>query len=151
MECLRMHLDSIQIYQDTTLDRIGGTIYFSIGDTYFPDEGWYDLVSEDFLRWLPDLISFAFNHTDSCILYFMDGPAQVKYSRRNGTVTAVCMYDGCVKVPETEIDMTEWNKSVLNSIKKYNRLLHEQGLPPQFANERKLLKEAISMNENDEN
>lgn len=147
MESLHLHLDSIKISQDATLDRIGGTIYFSVGNVCFPDEGWYDLVSVDLERWLPSIISFAFNHTDFCDLVFMDGPAQIHFSRREGGVIAVCTYGGRVEVPETEIDFTELIQSVLKTIRRYNRLLQEQGVASQFKNELNLLKEAISINE----
>lgn len=147
MEHLRMHLVGIDPGANQEKTNIGGNIHFTIGQVCFPEEGWYDLVSVDLKLWLPTIISFALNHTDSCALNLMDGPCQVKLSRdRSGTVTVICIYDGRVEIPKTEIDPAVWNESVVKTIRKYNRLLHEQGLVAQFENELSMLKEVISCN-----
>ena len=141
MECLRMHLDAIQIYQDKAFDRIGGTIYFSIGEVCFPEEGWYDLVSEDLANWLPKIVSFAQNHTDSCELCFMDGPAKVEISRcYDGEISVTCIYNNKISANHTDIDHTMFFKSVVNALGKYNRFLHKNGVTAQFTNEIAVLK-----------
>ena len=141
MEYLRVHLDSIQIYPSNTLDRVGGTIYFTIGDTCFPEEGWYDLISEDFPNWLPKIVSFARNHTDICELCFMDGPAKVRLLRFDSVnISVTCIYNNEISVSQTDFDPVVFYKSIVNALGKYNRFLHENGVAPQFTNEIAALK-----------
>jgi len=104
---------------------IGGNIYFSIGDQYFPEEDHYDLLSSVLKMWLPDFRSFAQQHTDSCTLRFMDAPAYIILKREATTVTATCYYAGRLVVPVTVVDFDDLSKSFEQCVSKYNRYLHQ--------------------------
>jgi len=115
---------------------IGGNIHLMIGDIYFPEEGWYDLVSADFENWLPKLISFARKHTDTCELGFMDGPCKAKFERKtSGAVQVVCLWNHQPQIPETEIDFPGFVESVCACLRKYNRILYENNFSAQFVDE----------------
>ncbi len=137
MEVLHIVLNDLDanLGRDKLNLRIGGTIFFVLGETYFPEEGWYDLVSVDLENWIPGILSFARNHTDACELRFMDGPAVVKLKRHGADVFASCIYNQMIEVDETKIDLSELITSVIQCLRRYHRLLHERGLSPRFTNE----------------
>ncbi len=119
---------------------IGGELYFSVGDGYFPAERWYDCVYLDLNTWLPRLISFGSNHTDTCELSFMDGPYTIRLNRReNGSVSAD-FYRGQKAIgSEQNVDLRKLLKSVLSACRKYDRFLYENRKMSAFHEEIKLL------------
>lgn len=124
MELMMLHLGDVYFSSDHSAD---GEIFFSIGDSFFPGDHWFDMISDDLDQWLPRMISFARGHTDSCTLQFMDGPCQVKLFRSdNGKVTATCLWDGKAQIPKTEIDLQVLLDSVLKAVRKYRRISYEQ-------------------------
>ena len=138
MEIMTLHIDEIDIdvLRPNAGYSIGGTIYVTIGDAFFPEDQWYDLVYTDLKIWLPGLISFACNHTDSCILNFMDGPYCIRLLRQaDGRVSATCLCDNTVQMPKAVIEFSAFIKSVSKSVRKYERMLYKNGLPTQFADE----------------
>lgn len=101
---------------------IGGVIYVSLGELCFPAEKWHDLISVDLERWLTGLISFSLNHTDTCMLPFMDGPYAIKIQREeNGAIVADCLWDSKVVLRKI-IDFVGFLKSVLKCVRRYNRV-----------------------------
>lgn len=138
MESIRLHIDEI----DYDAARIsagfssGAIIYVMIGTTEFPGEQWYDMVFTDLKTWLPGLISFGRNHTDFCVLSFMDGPFQIRFTRQNNGATFVsCMRNNEPMIQEIEVDFSEFLESVIKCVRKYDRFMYEKGHPQQFVDE----------------
>ena len=102
---------------------IDGCIYVSVGDVYFPAYQWFDYVSVDLDRWIPLILSFAKGHTDSCVLFFVDGPYQLRLDRNNvGDISAVCLENNVVKIKKFPIDFSEF---LLSCAKVIGRLATE--------------------------
>lgn len=74
-----LHLDDLEFGGSK-----GGRIWLTIGETAFPEEGWYDLPGVLLEQWMPGLESFFLGNTDSCELHFMDGPYKVCLNRAGG-------------------------------------------------------------------
>lgn len=125
---MELILNSIDFADDRLLDGYssGGEIYFSIGDGFFPAGYWYDCVYLDLKTWLPRLISFGSNHTDSCELPFMDGPYIVRlYRREDGIIYADCLRDSTPIISKQNLDLQYLLKSILSCCRKYERFLYE--------------------------
>ena len=140
MENVILHLDKIDFHGSGT---VGGVLYATIGGNPFPEPGWYDLVSADFEEWLPRLLSFAQCHTDLCVLRFMDGPCRIKLARSGNRVSAVCLWNQNVCIPETEIDFTAFLKSISGCIRMYSRTVYENGRKMPFTSELAILKNLL--------
>ena len=122
----------------------GGALFVSIGNTYFPQENWYDMAWLDLKYWIPRLVSFCSNHTDSCQMPFMDGPYTIKLTRtKNNIIQAACLYYDTTMIPHTEIVLSKFIVSVIRCCRKYDRFLYENGKPAQFAEEIKQLKSTL--------
>lgn len=123
-----LHLDSIDSKLPTHNQAVGGTIYLQIGDTYFPEENWYDYASHIFEHWFPVILSFSRGITEACDLTFWDGPC-CAILRRNADsiVTVECVYNKKTEIPETVIDFPVFVNSVVKAGTKYCRLLYLQG------------------------
>ena len=107
---------------------IGGTVYLQIGDSYFPEENWYDRVDLIFTHWVAELHSFYHGSTDYCQLMFWDGPCRARLMRSaDCIVTVQCVYDQKIVIGETEIDQGCFIRSVVKAGNRYLRLLHQQG------------------------
>ena len=140
---LILHVGAIDVNMTGKSDRYsdGGIMYITIGEKAFPGLEWYDMVLCNLKRWVPDLISFGFNHTDSCVLTFMDGPCEIKLNRQgDGQIQVCCYRDHKLEIPNTVIDLSVFLKSVLRCIRKYERFLHENNLSPQFQDEQSMLR-----------
>ncbi len=140
---MRLYLDDLQFAADRPNQgfSVGGTLYVSLVDTYFPGENWYDMVWLDLKNWIPGLVSFGLGHADSCILAFMDGPYTIRLERANdGAVLVNCLRDSVSVVPKLEIDFNQFIRSVVNCCGKYDRFLMENGKNAQFLDEIKRLK-----------
>ena len=118
----------------------GGVLYVTIGETAFPEEGWYDRVAGDLANWIPAICSFARGYADSCVLQFMDGPCQLRLERQGSTVTASCLWDHHVKIPPVGIEFPAFLRSVCKCIRYYQRSLYECGKPLEFQEELTALK-----------
>ena len=119
---------------------LGGLLYISIGDAFFPAENWYDMPFLDLQTWLPRLISFGSNHTDSCELPFMDGPYTARLSRLpDGSITVSC-FDDHRLVPQKKVVLYVFFRSVITCLRKYDRFLFENGRENRFLMEIKQLK-----------
>ena len=92
----------------------GGRMWISIGDCSFPEEGWYDLPGILLEYWKKDLCAFANGETNSCELFFMDGPYCVKIQRAEEGVTAACMCSGSIAIDPVNIDFDAFWNSVRN-------------------------------------
>ena len=135
MEMMLLHIEEP--------DNTGGVLYVTVGDTAFPEDGWYDLVHIDLQNWLPGLLSFARGHADSCTLQFMDAPAAVRVTRQNGIVCAVCLCDHKPQIAQTEIDFPAFLDSVAKCLRRYNRVMHQQGKLPRFESELSIIRKLI--------
>ena len=118
----------------------GGALYVTIGETAFPEEGWYDRVAADLENWVPAICSFARGHADVCVLQFMDGPCQLRLERQESTVTASCLWDHHVRGLPVQIDFPAFLQSVCKCIRYYQRSLFECGKPLEFQEELSALK-----------
>lgn len=119
----------------------GGEIYFSVGERFFPAEHWYDTAFLDLKTWLPGLISFGSDHTDSCVLSFMDGPYTIWINRgENGCICSDFFRDRKIICSEQNVDLQVLIRSALSCCRKYDRFLFENGKPHQFTDECRILK-----------
>ena len=135
METMLLHMEDP--------DDTGGVLYVTVGDTAFPEEGWYDLVDVDLENWLPGLLSFARGHADSCILQFMDAPAAVRLTRHNESIFSVCLWNHKPQIMQTEIDFPAFLDSVAKCLRRYNRVMHQQGKLPRFESELSIIRKLI--------
>ena len=114
-------------------DSSGGELYFAVGDGFFPEENWYDCAFQDLKTWIPRLISFGSNHTDSCEFFFMDGPYTIRLNRReDGSVYADCLRDHKSILSWQNVDLPVLLKSALSCCRKYDRFLYENGKTNRF-------------------
>ena len=122
-----LHLDQIDTNTLTNHSNVGGNIYLQIGQAYFPEENWYDMVSLLLEQWIPAILSFSKNHTNVCKLTFYDGPCYAVLCRNaDDRITVKCLYDQKIVIEETVIDFTVFLKSVVKAGNKFCRLLHLQ-------------------------
>ncbi|MBR7178504.1 MAG: hypothetical protein IKD27_03165 [Oscillospiraceae bacterium] len=111
-----LHLDNLE-----TEPSKGGSIWLTIGEASFPEEGWYDLPGTLLEYWLPALQSFADGHTDFCKLGFLDGPYAVWLLRKADAVQVTCMEQGKA-VLERQIDFAGFWNSVKKCVRYYERM-----------------------------
>ena len=139
-------LEKMQLATDRPSDgyTTGGELYLRIGDSYFPEEHWYDCAYINLKKWIPALISFGRQHTDRCQLNFMDGPYSVQLSRKdNCSVDAQCFENHtCVNCLHG-IDLTRLLKSAMISCRRYDRFLYENGYNALFQTETRKIKEIL--------
>jgi hypothetical protein len=62
---------------------IWGSVHFEIGDQFFPDNGWTDLVSGFVTNWLDALTQIAQGKVTHQRVWFMDGPFAIDLSANN--------------------------------------------------------------------
>ena len=142
---MELILDSLDYAEDRPQSGFssGGELHFALGNAYFPGEHWYDCVYQNLITWLPGLISFGSNHTDSCGLSFMDGPYTARLSRLpDGSITVFCFYDHRL-VTEKKISFVDFLRSVTACLRKYDRFLFEHGKETRFSKEIKQLKNLL--------
>ena len=114
----------------------GGELYIAVGDEFFPAEYWYDCAYMDLKTWLPRLISFGSNHTDSCEFVFMDGPHTLRLRRQvDGVIRADYLQDHSCIYSEQNVDLRILLKSALSCCRKYDRFLYEKGKDNLFQEE----------------
>ena len=90
----------------------GGRIWLEIGMDCFPEEGWYDLPGILLEYWKRDLRAFADGATDSCKLFFMDGPYCVKLHRKDGQVYTACQDGERIVIGPVAIDFSAFWRSI---------------------------------------
>ena len=138
---MEMILNHIEFTENRPRDGYssGGELYFSVGDRCFPAEYWYDSAWQDLKIWVPWLISFGSNHTDSCALSFMDGPYTIRLNRRvDGVVFADFLRENTI-LSQHNVDLHRLLKSVLAACRKYDRFLFENRKTNAFQEEIKTL------------
>lgn len=138
MEKMILHLEEIDFDPDSEPEKctIGGVIYFTIGDTYFPEAQWYDLISRDFSEWIPRLLSFAEGHTDSCEFAFMDGPYRILLKRLPSVrVLAVATSHRNAPVFEAEIDFAGFLASAAKCVRRLGKRIHEKDSQKKYPSE----------------
>ena len=138
MTDMRLHLEDLayDASRCNTGYTVGGILYVTIGDTAFPCEEWYDTVFTDLKSWIPGILSFGSNHTDVCLLPFMDGPCQIKLSRdRDGKILVSCIRKNHAEMQNAEIDFPSFLKSVAKSAGEYDRFLYINRSASLFHNE----------------
>ena len=138
---MELILNAIDYDENRPMDGFssGGELYV-VTDVFFPGEHWYDCVYLDLKTWLPNLISFGSNHTDTCFLNFMDGPYSIRLKRLSeGAVHADFIREQTVQAVSENIDLGMFLKSVLSCCRKYDRFLHENGKENLFQEEIKTL------------
>jgi hypothetical protein len=59
---------------------IWGSVHFEIGDQFFPDNGWTDLVAGFLTTWLDSLTRIAQGKITHQRVWFMDGPFAIDLS-----------------------------------------------------------------------
>ena len=139
---MELTLNSIDFAENRPLDGYssGGELYFAVGDGFFPSEHWYDCAYLDLKTWLPRLISFGNNHTDSCELPFMDGSYAVRLIRnKDGIIQVDFMSNAKIIISQQDADISLLLKSALSCCRKYDRFLYENGKSNRFQEEIKTL------------
>ncbi len=139
---MELILNSIDFAENRPSDGFssGGELYFAVGEGFFPSEHWYDCAWLDLKTWLPRLISFGSNHTDSCELSFLDGPYVLRLIRReDGSICADFLRNQKRIDSAQNVNLPALLKSALSCCRKYDRFLHENGKDTQFQGEIKTL------------
>ena len=62
---------------------IWGSVHFEIGDQFFPDSGWTDLIAGFLTTWLDTLTRIAVGEITQQRVWFMDGPFAIDISANN--------------------------------------------------------------------
>lgn len=147
MTDMRLHLegltyDASRFHSGYT---VGGILYVTIGDTPFPGEQWYDIPFTDLKIWIPRILSFGRNHTDSCQLSFMDGPCQIRLLRHDdGKICVSCLRDQHIEIQNAEIDFPSFLNSVAKCAREYDRFLYINGSSSLFHDEISAIKALLS-------
>lgn len=152
MDEMLLHMDSLDFDSGRASEgfSVGGIIYVTIGDLCFPEARWYDMVYADLKSWLPRLISFAYNHTNTCVFEFMDGPYQLKLFRHtDNIITVTCLEGKKLLIAQTEIDFQTFLKSTAQCVRMYDRTLYENKKHMLFANELKDLRSILKQHSKD--
>ena len=139
---MELILNSIDFAENRPSDGFssGGELYFAVGEGFFPSEHWYDSAWLDLKTWLPRLISFGSNHTDSCELPFMDGPYTLRLIRqKDGTIHTDFLFNTAVVRSLQDLNVRLLLKSALSCCRKYDRFLYENGKSNRFQEEIKTL------------
>jgi len=125
---MKLIVDDIRIRCRPSGEQIAdGTIYLTIGDTCFPDGGWFDLISTDLENWIPKLLSFAKGHTDSCSLDFADGPYRVLLIRDSaGEVFVTCYEDNRKVINNKAIHLPEFLVSCAKGLRALATAFYHQ-------------------------
>jgi hypothetical protein len=112
-----LHVDDLEMGTSK-----GGRIWFSIGDTCFPEVGWYDLHGVLLVSWMPQLESFFRGNTDYSELCFMDGPYKVRLRRTEERTTVSCLDHKRIVVQDAQIDPDAFRESVKKAVRYYERM-----------------------------
>ena len=119
---MKLHFENIVIESGRI---IGGNLWFSFGERCFPEENWYEHVSKVLEMWLPPFLSFSYGNCDQCKLLFLDGPGEILLKRYfNGSITATCIWNNKVQVPEAEMELHDLWGSLLAGLRYYHRQMH---------------------------
>ena len=135
---MELILNAVDFEENRFVDgySVGGELYFSVQNEFFPAEHWYDCTYLDLKNWLPGLISFVSKHTDFCAFLFMDGPYRIRLTRLpDGAVQAVALREQTEILREQDVSVRTLLKSVLSCCRKYDRFLHENGKQNLFQKE----------------
>ncbi len=122
---------------------LGGALYFALGDGYFPEENWYDMAYCNLKNWSSALVSFARNHTDSCVFSFMDGPYVLRLFRRGSDIFAFGCRDNRVVTVEVKIEIAELIGSFARCCRAYDRFLYQKGKDGLFSEEIRIFKSIL--------
>lgn len=110
-----VHVRTIELSKSSNkpIYSVWGTICVQIGDVFFPDEDWDDVLSSVLDMWLSAICDFIELSKQECILDFMDGPYRIVLHRKSGKVEAVfendLHFNRCVF---PEIDVSIFAKSL---------------------------------------
>ncbi len=147
MTDMRLHLEDLD-YDASRCNAgytVGGIFYVTVGNTAFPCDEWYDIVFTDLKTWIPRIISFGSNHTDTCLLPFMDGSCQIRLFRdSDGQILVSCIRDHHAEIQNLPIDFLTFLKSVSKCAREYDRILYINGSTSLFRNEIAGLKALLS-------
>ena len=123
---MQLFMDHIHVHQSPTAHGVSvdGNICVLSGNRFFPEENWFDLVLTDLIQWLPALISFKDGHSDSCLLPFMDGPAEIRLRRSDKLVSAEFIWNHHTEYQKEEIDFQGFVNSVVKAARQLCRELH---------------------------
>ena len=140
MEQLQLYLDDLK----QTVSGVDGVLCFTAEDLYFPCEDWREPVSVVLERWIPSFLSFVQDHTDGCLLEFMDGPYCMKLSRiDSGAVTVSFFRDSCKTGKGMTVDPAELIRSVRSALRTYDRTLYQWGMPSKWTKELSVLNQLM--------
>ena len=107
----------------------------ALAEGFFPEENWYDMAYHDLKNWSSALISFARNHTDSCVLSFMDGSYSLRLLRRESDIFAVGYRENRDVTGEFRVEIAEFLHSVARCCRAYDRFLYQNGKNSLFSEE----------------
>lgn len=126
---------------------VDGELYLSIGGECFPALQWREPVSAVLEHWIPQLISYAYRHTDSCVLAFMDGPYYAKlYRDKDGQEYVICYRNQHIVYPKTQISLHNMSRSVVKCLRTYERMLYIWNMSPCWTKELSILNCVIKQN-----
>ena len=79
-QSVEMKVTDDQFFTRSRSGAVWGRIYFEIGDSFFPDNGWTDLIVAFTTTWLEALTRIAVGSVASDRIWFMDGPFAIDVS-----------------------------------------------------------------------
>jgi hypothetical protein len=95
---LEMKVTDDQFFTRSKSGAIWGRVYFEIGDSFFPDNGWTDLIAAFTTAWLEALTRIATGSVASNRIWFMDGPFAVDVSASgHGVLKVTFLHKEAVK------------------------------------------------------
>src|SRR5712691_6270066 len=81
---LRLTVVDDKFFTRSQSGTIWGRVYFEIGDHFFPDNGWTDIVVAFSSAWLEALIRIGTESASRERVWFMDGPFVIDISAEGG-------------------------------------------------------------------
>src|SRR6478609_372025 len=74
---MRLLLDDHESFMRSQAGTVWGKVYFKVGDQFFPDHDWTDMVVAFSSAWLEALIRIANRSTKRETVWFLDGPFSI--------------------------------------------------------------------------
>lgn len=125
---LNIDIDSIDRYSGALFT---GKVYFSVGDSFFPEEKWDDFLNVILNWWLIELSDLMEQKITVAKLRFMDGPYFVTInSNRQYSICEFSMVEDRknLEINSVEISIDQLLKSIKSEVNKLLRFYNSQSI-----------------------
>lgn len=123
---MQVYIDDLRFISGDSID---GDIFLRLGDVFFPEYKWFDLVSSVLEMWSMEICSFCLFQKNTIRLSFMDGPFFALVQRRKGEVVAGLYEAGKLVQPEQIIDCNYFITELIcafNALVRFAELNHPE-------------------------